>query len=139
MLSKGNDLCTELYIQCVSRVLRPCCIVDYEREPFLYRAGDVRVTLDSDIRAASLFSDVFDPDLPVVHVLDPGRLVMEVKFTSFLPSLIKRALPVPASEYRAFSKFTTVMKNRQPSTPCCGLLYNDGKEVFMVHESRCDL
>ena len=117
LLRKNNDLCTEMYMQCVSRVLRPCCIVDYEREPYFYQAGDVRVTFDSDIRSASMFSNVFEPDLPVIHVLDPGRLVMEVKFTSFLPSLIKRALPVPASEYQAFSKFTNCYERAASFNP----------------------
>jgi SPX domain protein involved in polyphosphate accumulation len=117
LLHKNNDLCTEMYIQCVSRVLRPCCIVDYEREPYLYTAGDVRVTLDSDIRSASLFPDVFDSTLPVAHVLGPNKLVLEVKFTSFLPSLIKKALPVSAAEHTAFSKFTNCYEKAASFNP----------------------
>ena len=105
LLKNPQPLCKELYVKCVSSVLRPRVIVDYEREPFVFRAGDVRITFDTDIRTGLLDFSIFDPDLATVTVLEPGKLVMEVKFTEFLPQIIRRALPTSASELSAVSKY----------------------------------
>ena len=42
-------------------------------------AGTVRVTFDMNVRAAVGGFDIFDSTLPVLPVLEPGKLVMEVK------------------------------------------------------------
>ena len=61
--------------------MRPRTIVDYDREPCIMDEGTVRVTFDRDVRAAIGSFDIFDPTLPTLPVLEPGKLVMEVKFT----------------------------------------------------------
>ena len=38
-------------------------------------------------------------------VLDPGTLVMEVKFTEFLPQTLRELLPPKAQEWTAVSKY----------------------------------
>ena len=44
-------------------------------------AGTVRVTFDRDVRAARPGQDLFDPGIPSYGVLEPGRMIMEIKFT----------------------------------------------------------
>jgi len=105
LLYHPQPLCQEFYVQCISRVMRPRVVVDYEREPFVFEAGDVRITFDSDVRASSLNLSIFDPALPTSSVLEPGKLVLEVKFTEFLPNLIREALPAEAAELSAVSKY----------------------------------
>lgn len=105
LLKHPNPLCREFYVQCVSNIMRPRVIVDYEREPFVFSVGDVRITFDSDVRASSLNFSFFDSTLPTVSVFEPGKLVMEVKFTELLPQMIRRALPSRAAELAAVSKF----------------------------------
>ena len=68
LLTKNNELCKEFYYQCVSRVLRPKCIVDYEREPYVFEQGDVRITFDHDVRSTVLVREVFNSDLPSIFV-----------------------------------------------------------------------
>ena len=68
-------------------------------------AGDVRIVFDRNVRAGLDGFDVFDATMPMLDVLPPGMLILEVKFTEFLPSLVKEALPSKASEYTAVSKF----------------------------------
>lgn len=106
LLERKDDLCREFYFQCVSRVMRPCVIVDYEREPFVNPAGDTRVTFDSNVRSSSMFGEFFNPQLPCSYIFEQGRLVMEVKFTEFLPKYIRDAIHCKSSEYTAVSKFT---------------------------------
>jgi hypothetical protein len=87
-------------------VLRPRTIVDYEREPWILDAGTVRVTFDMDVRAAVGSFDIFDSTLPTISVLDPGKCIMEVKYTEFLPRFVRDILPDRASEFTAASKYS---------------------------------
>lgn len=100
-----EPLCREFYVEYMSNVLRPRVIVDYEREPWILDAGTVRVTFDMDVRAAVDGFDVFDRGLPTLPVLEPGKLVMEVKFTEFLPQIVRDILPGKAQEITAASKY----------------------------------
>jgi hypothetical protein len=80
-------------------------VVDYEREPYVQDAGQLRITFDKNVRAGELGFDIFDPEMPMVEALDPGIVIMEVKYSEFLPKMIRRILPIKASEYRANSKY----------------------------------
>lgn len=73
--------------------LKPVVIVDYERIPFVYEPGNVRITFDMNIRAVSGCFDIFCEDTASYNVFDRDRLVMEVKYTEFLPDIIRTVLP----------------------------------------------
>ena len=60
LLKSDNSLCREFYYECVSNVMRPRTIVDYEREPWVLDEGTVRITFDMDVRAAVGSYDIFD-------------------------------------------------------------------------------
>jgi len=105
LLQSTQPLCREFYIECVSHVMRPRVIVDYEREPWTLDEGTVRITFDADVRAAVGSFDIFDSTLPVLSVLEPGKCVMEVKFTEFLPQIVQDVLPDRAHEFTAVSKY----------------------------------
>jgi len=106
LLHHDQTLCREFYYECMAKLQRPRVIVDYEREPFIQKEGDVRITFDSDVRAGILGFDIFDPDLPTLAVFEPGILVLEVKFTEFLPGIIRKLLPLEGQEFSAVSKYT---------------------------------
>lgn len=105
LLVRKEDVCRDFYLEFMQRVLRPRCIVDYEREPFVMPTGDVRITFDTDVRSALLSEDIFDKELPTIRVLEPSKLVMEVKYTEFLPQIIREVLPPSGSEFTAVSKY----------------------------------
>lgn len=105
LLKSPHALCREFYIECVCNLMRPRVIVDYEREPWIMDAGTVRVTFDTDVRAAVGSLNLFDTTLSALPVLEPGKLVMEVKFTQFLPQLVRELLPPRAAERAAVSKY----------------------------------
>lgn len=105
LLHSPYPLCREFYVECVSNVMRPRVIVDYEREPFIMNEGTVRLTFDSHVRAAVMGNDIFDAALPAFEVLPPEKLVLEVKFTEFLPQIVREIMPPAASEFTAVSKF----------------------------------
>ncbi len=105
LLKSPYPLCREFYVECMSNVMRPRVIVDYEREPWIMNEGTVRITFDSDVRAAIGGYDIFDSTLATLPVLEPGKLVMEVKFTELLPQLVRSLLPPRAAEFTALSKY----------------------------------
>ena len=105
LLHSPHRLCREFYFECISNVMRPRVIVDYEREPWIMDAGTVRITFDMDVRAAVGSFDIFDLTLPTLPVLEPGKLVMEVKFTEFCPQIVRDMVPPGAAELTAVSKY----------------------------------
>lgn len=113
LLGSPHPLCREFYIECVSHVMRPRVIVDYDREPWILDAGTVRVTFDMDVRAAVGGYQIFDSSLPTLSVLEPGKLIMEVKFTEFLPQIVRDILPPSGSEFSAVSKFVLTCEKTQ--------------------------
>jgi hypothetical protein len=105
LLDREESVCQDFYLAYTTRVLRPRVIVEYDREPFVMDTGTVRITFDKNVSAGVGSYDLFDPGLPVVGVLEPGKMVMEVKFTEFLPQLVRDILPPKASEFTAVSKY----------------------------------
>ncbi len=104
MREDQNPLLRELYAQMTSTRLAPKSIVDYTREPFLYAPGNVRVTLDYNIRT-TLDTDVFlDPECATMPAAF-GVCILEVKWDAFLPGIIRDAVQLSHARTGAFSKY----------------------------------
>ena len=84
--------------------LRPKAVVDYIREPFIYRPGNVRVTLDYGLRTGFACADFLDPGLVTIPAGDAPAL-LEVKWDAFLPDVIRDAVQLPGRRASAFSKY----------------------------------
>lgn len=100
----GRPLVQELYSKMRSRGLRPKTIVDYTREPFVYPPGNVRVTLDHDIRTGLGCTDFLNPDCITVPAGD-APIILEVKWDGFLPDIIRDAIQLSGRRSFAFSKY----------------------------------
>lgn len=105
LLDKDKNLYKEFYYECMTNLLRPKVIVDYNRIPLVQDEGTVRITFDSDIRAAVGSFDIFDSKLPQFSACEADYLVLEVKYTEFIPQMIKELLPLDGQEFTAFSKY----------------------------------
>ena len=101
LLEKEEPLAREFYAK-LRRGLAPKTVVRYTREAFLYAPGNVRVTLDGDIRAGAperfLIPQMLLPALG-------GLAVVEVKYDAFLPEIVKLAVQVPNRQGTACSKY----------------------------------
>ena len=84
--------------------LEPKTIVDYTREPYRYRPGNVRVTFDYDIRTGLQCTDFLNPDCVTVPAGDAG-IIMEVKWDEYLPDIIRDVVWMPGRRETAFSKY----------------------------------
>ena len=87
-------------------VWKPVVIVDYDRWAFTYPLGNVRVTIDGNIRTAPYQTDAFDRRLLTVPVLEQGQAVLEVKYDAFLPAQVRELLMGVTKQHCAVSKYT---------------------------------
>ena len=104
MPGSGRPLVQELYWKMKSAGLRPRTIVDYTREAYVFPAGNVRVTLDYDIRTGLGSTDFLNPRSITVPAGD-APAILEVKWDEFLPSVIRDAVQLPGRHTSAFSKY----------------------------------
>lgn len=88
-----------------THLLRPVVIVEYERIPYIYQLGNVRITFDTNIASSGNPLDFFDASIPKRQILPAGMHLMEVKFDAFLPDFIYRALMLDSLQQTAFSKY----------------------------------
>ena len=79
-------------------------IVDYLREPFIFAPGNVRVTLDYDIRTGLGCTDFLSPACVTVPIKNAPS-VLEVKWDAFLPDVIRNAIQLDGRQSGAFSKY----------------------------------
>ena len=99
-----RPLVQELYVQMRNRGLAPKTIVDYTREPFIFSPGNVRVTIDYDIRTGLDETDFLKPDCVMILAGD-SPIILEVKWDAFLPDIIRRAVDLKGRRASAFSKY----------------------------------
>ena len=88
-----------------TQMFHPVVIVEYERTPYVYRDGNVRVTLDRNIRSSATFDCFFSLKLPTRQILPHGQHLLEVKYDEFLPDFIKESLQTDSLQQTTFSKY----------------------------------
>jgi len=98
-------LLRKFLVEMKTRALRPVVIVEYERIPYIYANGNVRVTFDTQISTSSNVQDFFAETLPRRPVMPAGQQLMEVKFDEYLPDFIYRNLNLRHLRQTAFSKY----------------------------------
>lgn len=104
MSESDNPLLQELYFKMKSQGLRPKTIVDYTREPFVYAPGNVRVTIDYNIRTGLLCTDFLNPNCITIPAGN-APAILEVKWDEFLPSVIRDIVQLESRHTAAFSKY----------------------------------
>jgi len=100
---QGAPLLMELYAKIRYQNLRPRNIVDYCREAYVYRAGNVRITLDSRIRTSNSVAGFLNPNL--VTIPAANAIIMEIKYDGFLPDVIRDVLQIGFRNQTEFSKY----------------------------------
>lgn len=104
MLSKERPLILELYAKMKNEGLKPKVIVDYDRIPFTYGPGNVRVTLDYNIRTGMDVGQFLDKDCVLLKAGEDAR-ILEVKWDEYLPDIVKSAVNLNNRSENAFSKY----------------------------------
>lgn len=111
VLPAGADpVLNKFFLQYRVGFYRPKVIVEYERTPFLYRAGNVRITFDRNIAASSRVLDFLKPRLPTRPLMPEGMQLLEVKYDELLPDFIYNELQLDALQLSAYSKYYTARR-----------------------------
>ena len=107
MKEHPQELVRELYAKMTCQLLRPRVLVSYTREPFIYQAGNVRVTFDSDIRTSLFHQEFLTKEAAGISATDePQDVYLEVKFDAFLPEVVQALIRVKGIRQHAFSKYS---------------------------------
>lgn len=104
MLDSNRPLISELYVKMKTEQLRPKIIVDYTREPFVYKAGNIRITIDKDIKTSVRNIDMLDPNVPMVTA-EGNLMILEVKYDNYIPAFISDILNIDNRHTSSFSKY----------------------------------
>lgn len=104
MAESNNEVILVFYTRIKNEGLKSKAIVDYTREPFVFAPGNVRVTLDYDIRTGLNCTDFLNPDCVTVPIPD-NPCILEVKWDNFLPDVIRDIIQLENRYGTAFSKY----------------------------------
>lgn len=106
MLNHPQELVRELYCKMQYQQLKPRVVVSYVREPYIYDAGNVRITFDSRIRTTLFSRDFLEVGMKDISAQDsPSDILMEVKYDEYLPEIVSALVQTPSIRQRAFSKY----------------------------------
>ena len=112
-IGQQPPLLRKLTLQMMTRQLKPVVIVEYERIPYVYPNGNVRITLDTNITSSSEVELFLEEKIPCRPVLPVGQQLLEVKYDEYLPDFIYRSLQLDSLRQTAFSKYYICRKYRR--------------------------
>lgn len=104
-IDRQPPLLQKLTTQMLTRQLRPVVIVEYDRIPYTYPNGNVRITLDTNISSSKALGAFLEEKIPKRPVMPLGQQLLEVKYDEYLPDFIYRNLQLDNLRQTAFSKY----------------------------------
>jgi len=107
-LESRNDyhpVLQKLNVAIKTRLMTPKVIVEYERIPFVYKNGNVRITMDTNIASTNQTDGFFKKNIPKRPIMPPGQHILEIKFDEFFPSHIYKSINLENLRQTAFSKY----------------------------------
>lgn len=100
--SNNPPLLNEFIMKMKNELLRPVICIEYDRIPYIYKIGDVRITLDYNIRYTDRFDNLFSKNKRV-HYLDDK--ILEIKYNELIPDFVRFRLELNHLEQISYSKF----------------------------------
>ena len=99
------ELLRKFVLKYNTRYMRPKVIVSYERTPYVYQAGNVRITFDRHIAGSSMVQDFLEPVVNGRPVMPTGCHVLEVKYDELLPDFLNNAMQLGTLRRTTYSKY----------------------------------
>lgn len=110
LLEKQHPFLLDCYQMMMTQVYRPKSIVTYERDAFIAKENQIRVTFDQKIRGSESDFHLFDDRLIETPLIDDSYVVLEVKYNGFLLQYIKDLLIPLESSQLSVSKYSMSRK-----------------------------
>lgn len=103
--SSVDDPITLFNMEIKERGLRPKAIVEYDRMAYVFALGNVRITLDKDLRVSRRFDAFMRKECICPKAVLHENRVLEIKYDEFLPDFIAGILEYGNMLQTSFSKY----------------------------------
>lgn len=104
-IRKEPFLLQQFYLEYRTKMLRPKVVVEYERVPYIYSTGNVRVTFDQNIAVSGDVGSFFEQRMITRPIMPEGLHVLEVKYDSLIPDFIYNAISGERLRQTSYSKY----------------------------------
>ena len=105
-ISKENDkLLNEFILKTKFYGYKPSVVINYNRIPYVYKAGNVRLTLDYNISIDYNTDGFFKNDNVQIPIIEESMRILEVKYDEFLPNYISWLININTLERTSYSKY----------------------------------
>ena len=104
-IASQPPLLRKFTIEMLTRQLHPVVIVEYDRIPYVYKNGNVRITFDTNISSSVAIDRFLCEKLPTRPVMPIGQHLLEVKYDEFLFDPIYNSLQLHNLSLTAYSKY----------------------------------
>jgi SPX domain protein involved in polyphosphate accumulation len=104
LLPKENTVAKDFYLNYRMKNFRPRVVVEYRREAFMYKYGDVRITFDSSLKAGVVQKDLFSKGY-MIPAIPKEQIILEVKYTGYLPGMVRNLIQIDNLQWQSSSKY----------------------------------
>lgn len=104
-IASQPEVLRKLTLRMLIKRMRPVVIVEYDRIPYVYKNGNVRITLDMNVSSSSSVACFLDEQIPKRPIMPAGQHLLEVKFDEYLPDFIHHNLNLHSLTQTAYSKY----------------------------------
>jgi len=94
----------DFYLYYRTKNLRPRVVVEYRREAFIYKYGDVRINFDYLLKAGVFQKDLFSNGY-MISAIPHDQIILEVKFTGYFPDVIRNIIQIDNLQWQSSSKY----------------------------------
>jgi hypothetical protein len=101
---KDDIVAKDFYLYYRIKNLRPRVVVEYRREAFIYKYGDLRITFDSLLKSGVFKNDLFSKGY-MISVIPHDQIILEVKYTGYFPDVIRNIIQMDNLQWQPVSKY----------------------------------
>ena len=101
-----------------TEMLLPKIVVEYVRKAYVNDVGNVRITMDSDLKASWEAESFFAPDMLKIPILPEDKGILEVKYDGIFPGYLAKIMNLGVLQQISFSKYVL----------CKNFIINNGRE-----------
>jgi hypothetical protein len=101
---KDDVVAKDFYLYYRTKNLRPRVVVEYRREAFIYKYGDVRITFDYFLKAGVFQTDLFSNGY-MIPAIPHDQIILEVKYTGYFPDVIRNIIQINNLQWQSSSKY----------------------------------
>lgn len=104
-IANQPPLLQKLTCKMLTQGFKPKVIVEYDRVPYVYKNGNVRVTFDTNISSSTDIEHFLDAKIAKRPVMPVGKSLLEVKYDEYIPDFIYNNLQLQNLTQTAYSKY----------------------------------